>query len=94
MILKAKKKKETYKNHYSQKWFCKFIIFFLEAAFESCSTNISVLQKEFNGVDKKSRACSASVAIEIIKQLSGLNPLSLSTNKNYRLKKNLFFLCN
>ena len=31
---------------------------------------------------------------QIAKQLSGLNTLSLSNNKNYRLKKNAFFLCN
>ena len=76
MILKAKKKKETYKNHYSQKWFCKFIIFFLESAFESCSTNISVLQKEFNGVDKKSRACSAAHQW-LLKLLSNFQDLTL-----------------
>ena len=28
------------------------------------------------------------------KQLSGLNPLSISNNKNYRLKKNGVFVCN
>ena len=28
------------------------------------------------------------------KQLSGINPLSLSNNKNYRLNKVEFFLCN
>ena len=27
-------------------------------------------------------------------QLSGLNPLSRNNNKNYRLKKSEFFLCN
>ena len=31
---------------------------------------------------------------QIAKQLSGLNPLSLSNNKNYRLKKVKLFLCN
>ena len=31
---------------------------------------------------------------QIAKQLSGLNPASLSYNKNYKLKKNWFFLCN
>ena len=30
---------------------------------------------------------------EIAKQFSGLDPLPLSNNKNYRLKKNGFFLC-
>ena len=31
---------------------------------------------------------------QIAKQLSGLNPFSLSNNKNYRLKKSRVFLCN
>ena len=31
-------------------------------------------------------------ACEIANQLSGLNPLSLTNNKNYTLKKNGFFL--
>ena len=32
-----------------------------------------------------------ALAWQIAKQLSGLNPLSLSNNKNYRLKKNGVF---
>ena len=35
-----------------------------------------------------------SFGCQITKQHSGLNPLSLSKNKNYRLKKAEFFLCN
>ena len=31
---------------------------------------------------------------QIAKQLSGVNPPSLSNNKNFRLKKVVFFLCN
>ena len=31
---------------------------------------------------------------QIAKQLSGLNPLSLSNNKNYRLNKEDFFVSN
>ena len=34
-----------------------------------------------------------ALAWQIAKQLSGLNPLSLSNNKNYSLKKSGFFLC-
>ena len=34
------------------------------------------------------------LAWKIAKQLLGLNPLSLGNNKNYRLKKMEFFLCN
>ena len=32
-----------------------------------------------------------SLGCQIAKQLSGLNPFSLSNNKNYRLKKNWVF---
>ena len=35
-----------------------------------------------------------AVGLKIVKQLSVLNPLSLSNNKNYRLRKNEVFLCN
>ena len=35
-----------------------------------------------------------ALAWQIAKQLSGLNPLSLSNNENYTLKKNEVFLCN
>ena len=35
-----------------------------------------------------------SLGWQIAKQLSGLKPLSLSNNKNYRLKKVEFFFCN
>ena len=35
-----------------------------------------------------------ALAWQIVKQFSGLNPLSLSNNKNYRLNKNGVFLCN
>ena len=76
MILKAKKKKKKYKKHYYKKWLFKFIILFLEEAFESCSTNISVLQKEFNDVDKKSRACSAAHQW-LLKLLSNFQDLTL-----------------
>ena len=33
-----------------------------------------------------------SLGCQIAKQFSGLNPFSLSNNKNYRLKKNWVFL--
>ena len=36
-----------------------------------------------------------ALGLQIANQLSGLNPLSLSNNKNYRLKKSVeLFLCN
>ena len=35
-----------------------------------------------------------ALAWQIVKQLSGLNPLSLTNNKNNILKKNGVFLCN
>ena len=35
-----------------------------------------------------------ALGLQIAKELSGLNPLSLSNNKNFTLKKNGIFFCN